>query len=180
MPSAIATIIGDANANSYATEAEADTYFDDKVGGSTWIDGDSDDKIRALLQAAKRLDQFNWLGARATSTQALAWPRIGVMKRDSANVGYAGYGYYGNYPYGLFGEQYAQDEIPQQIKDAQCEFAFAYLSGTYNDSGEAEVKSFSDDKMSVTFDQPRLAGESPAEVTRLLAGLTAQNRRVRG
>jgi hypothetical protein len=182
MPSTIVTTIGSPSANSYVTEAEADMYFDDRLNASTWVSATSTDKTRALLTAAKRLEQFNWLGARATSTQALAWPRIGVVKRDSADVGYAdwGYGYYGNYPYGQFGEQYKQDEIPQPVEDAQCEFAFAYLSGAYNDSGEAEVKSFSDDKMSVTFDQPRLAGELPAEITRLIAGLTAQNRRVRG
>jgi len=45
---------------------------------------------------------------------------------------------------------------------------------------DAEVKSFSDDKMSVTFDQPRDRNELPAEVARLLTGLIRQGRLIRG
>lgn len=179
MPSALITTIGAANANSYVTLVEAETYFDNRPDATSWPDTDEDEQLRVLLRAAKRLNQLNWLGARAASTQALAWPRIGVAKRDTADI-YAVGGYSGwSYPYGVIGEQYLSTEIPQQVKDAQCEFAFEILNG-FNDGAEAEVKSFSDDKMSVTFDQPRLAGELPAEVTRLLAGLTGQNRRVRG
>jgi len=89
------------------------------------------------------------------------------------------FGFSVGYPYGGFGQQYQPTEIPQQVKDAQCEFAFEFLNG-FNDGDEAEVKQFSDDKMSVTFDRPRQPGELPAEVSRLISGLTAQNKRVRG
>ncbi|MGH9769319.1 MAG: DnaT-like ssDNA-binding protein [Blastocatellia bacterium] len=181
---ALDTTIGGAAANSYVTLEEAENYFDAHLKTAAWTDATSDDKTRALLMAANRLQVENWLGARATTTQRLAWPRIGVAKRDSADYSYSQWGYGGGYGYGFpysgYGEPYLPTEIPQQVKDAQCEFAFAYLSGTYNDSGEAEVKSFADDKMRVEFDQPKLAGRLPAEVTRLIAGLTAQNRRVRG
>lgn len=172
MPSELVTTIGASSANSYVSLAEAETYFDDKPGASTWPDTDEEDQQRYLLRATRWLNQMNWLGARASSTQALAWPRSGVLKRDSSGA-YIDGGYYG------YGQQYLTTEIPQEVKDAQCELAFALLGGL-NDGDVAEVKSFSDDKMSVTFDQPRLAGALPSEVSRLLAGLTMQNRLVRG
>ena len=176
---ALDTTIGGASANSYVSLSEADGYFEARLDGDTWPTFSSNKRTQALLKAAKRLDQINWLGARADTAQALAWPRVGVAKRDSADVYTSGLDYGFGYPCGGFGQQYQPTEIPQQVKDAQCEFAFEFLNG-FNDGDEAEVKQFSDDKMSVTFDRPRQPGELPAEVSRLISGLTAQNKRVRG
>jgi hypothetical protein len=174
MPSALVTTIGSASATSYVTLAEFLTYLDDRPGATAAIDEDDEDQTRALLRAAKRLNQINWLGNRVDTKQALAWPRVGAAKRDGANVYTQTWGWYSGY-----GDQYRTDEIPPAVKEAQMEFAFSILNG-FNDGDEAEVKSFSDDKMSVTFDQPRQAGDLPASVARLLEGLIARGRRERG
>jgi hypothetical protein len=38
---------------------------------------------RALFTATQRLDRERFLGARATDTQSLQWPRTGVRKPDT-------------------------------------------------------------------------------------------------
>jgi hypothetical protein len=172
----LVTTIGSPNANSYRSLAEANAYFEARLNHGAWAQETSDRRIQALLDAAVRLDQINWLGARVDAVQALAWPRIGVAKRDGADV-YT-YAWAGSWP-ASYGEQYRTDEIPKVVKDAQCELAFAYLNGS-GGGDEDEVKSFSADGMSVTFDQPKLAGALPAEVARLIAGLISPHRRVRG
>jgi hypothetical protein len=173
---ALITTIGGADSNSYVSLAEADAYFEARLDGESWATETSDRRTQGLLKVAKRLDQINWLGSRVTTIQALSWPRIGVAKRDGADVytyawvGYPGIGY---------GDQYRTDEIPDVIKDAQCEFAFAYLN-EFNDGEEDEIESFGADGMNVKFRQSRSIGDLPAEVMRLVAGLIAPYRRMRG
>ena len=158
MPSAIDTTISGANANSYLTLAEAETYFDDRLNISAWQDTDADNRTRALLHAAQRLERENWLGDRATTTQRLAWPRIGVAKV----------------------EEYESDEIPQQIKDAQCELALHLLAnGAAPGAGNSRVKSFSADGLSVTREFATIVGSLPEEIAGLLAALTSGNKLAR-
>lgn len=65
--------------NSYVSIDEAETYFDARLHASTWNEASDDDKARALIMAATLLDRHVvWLGAKATSTQAMEWPRQGV------------------------------------------------------------------------------------------------------
>lgn len=158
MPSAIDTTISGANANSYLTLAEAEAYFDDRLNISAWQDTDADNRTRALLHAAQRLERENWLGDRATTTQRLAWPRIGVAKV----------------------EEYESDEIPQQIKDAQCELALHLLAnGAAPGAGNSRVKSFSADGLSVTREFATIVGSLPEEIAGLLAALTSGNKLAR-
>jgi hypothetical protein len=173
---ALVTTIGAPNANSYRSLAETNAYFEARLNHGTWAQETSDRRTQALLDAAIRLDQINWLGARVDAVQALAWPRIGVAKRDGADV-YT-YAWAGSWP-ASYGEQYRTDEIPKVVRDAQCELAFAYLND-FNDGDEAEVKAFAADGVSVTYDQPALAGALPAQVARLIAGLVSPHRRIRG
>src|SRR5262247_1853050 len=121
------TTIGGANANTYVTLQAAEDYHDARLNSEAWTAASADDKTRALLMAAKKLDSENWLGSRATSTQRLAWPRLYVQKVDGLGSGY-GWGY--GYGYGwLFGDVYLSTEIPQRVKDAQCELALSMLEG---------------------------------------------------
>src|SRR5215510_4585286 len=93
MPSTIITTIGGSTSNSYVDVAAADLYFDDQLNVTKWTAAVTADKQRALLTAATRMQDENWLGNRVTTTQRLAWPRIGVAKVDQVgNLGY-GYGY---------------------------------------------------------------------------------------
>jgi hypothetical protein len=177
VPDLITTIGGD-TANSYVSLTGAASYFEARLDGESWFEQSDDRKKQSLLKAAWRLQQMNWLGGRASSTQALAWPRDGVPKRDTSELYITGgFGY--DFFFRQYGDLYASTEIPQQVKDAQCELAFAFLAG-FADGEEAQVKSFSDDRMSVTFDHPRRLNSLPAIVENLLDGLVNQARRIRG
>jgi hypothetical protein len=73
---ALDATVGGVNANSYATRAEADTYFTNHPLFDTWdaiIDADQE---ALLIHATRLLDQFDYIGDVATTTQALQWPRI--------------------------------------------------------------------------------------------------------
>lgn len=165
MPSTLNATVGSASANSYVNVTEVSAYFDDRLNAAIWISADGDDRTRALLTAVKRLERENWLGSRVDSTQALSWPRSDVEKIDSPSGSGIGYGY------GYFsGELYLTTEIPQQIKDAQCELALSLLSG-YGQSGGSTVKSFSADGFSVSFGETRSETSLPESVLRLIAPL---------
>lgn len=96
MPPTIDATVGGASANSYETVAEAQAYFDTRLPLSGWDDADSQDVLlimatrvlNALAQPMKTLVAGNppyyrvrpqWLGAPATTTQRLAWPRTGLL-----------------------------------------------------------------------------------------------------
>jgi len=116
-----ATVAG-ANANSYATEAEVDSYFLARLPLSPpWTD--AADPTAAMVMATRTLDSYamphkkitiiggkpyyvttrTWTGAPATSTQALAWPRSGM--KDSN------------------GNPIPTNVIPKELKAAEAELA---------------------------------------------------------
>ena len=98
---------GASNANSYVTLAEADSYFEFRLHSSAW--DNADDQEAALISATRMLDWYlKWKGEKATTTQALEWPRANVYDRDD----------------NLLDETI----IPQRVKDAACEMALANLS----------------------------------------------------
>jgi hypothetical protein len=95
---------GSADANSYATVAQGDTYHEGRSHASTWEDADEEDKIRALITATRLLDQqFDWNGTVVDGVQALLWPRIGV--------------------YGLNGYLLDAVSIPKPLREATAEYA---------------------------------------------------------
>ena len=76
---------GGANANSYITLTEANTFVEAMIESTDvgkWTTGTDDSRSRALTAAAEHLDRERFLGARATDTQARQWPRTGVRKPD--------------------------------------------------------------------------------------------------
>lgn len=90
---------GLADANSYASAAEADAYFLDR-GNAAWT-GANAVKESALIQATDYIETRFWgkfVGSQLTETQALSWPRTGF------------------------------DEIPAGIKRACMEYAVRALS----------------------------------------------------
>lgn len=177
---ALDTTIGGGSANSYISLADAETYFDSRLNSETWTNAESDNKTRALLMAANRLQSENWLGNRVTTTQRLAWPRLYVEKVDGIGPGY-GWGYGGGYSGGygwLFGDVYLSTEIPQRVRDAQCELALAFLSG-FDEGGDDPMASFSADGISINFRAQRPSGAFPPPVAQLISGLVAGNVLVR-
>lgn len=101
--------IGGADANSYLTLAEAETYFEGRLHSSNWTGATEADKKSALVMSARMIDQtFAWQGSRASTTQALDWPRSSVVDCEGASV--------------------LSTIIPTQIQSAQCEQSLALLS----------------------------------------------------
>ena len=112
---------GAANANSYVTLAEATAIVDGFVEDADvqhWGSGNTDSRNRALFTATQRLDRERFLGARATDTQALQWPRTGVRKPDTYINTYAV-----GFPFRITTDYFTDTEIPTQIQYAQVVLA---------------------------------------------------------
>lgn len=124
MPISIDATVGGASANSYVTLNEAQAIIDGFVEDPDiqhWNAGNTDSRNRALFTATQRLDRERFLGARATDTQALQWPRTGVRKPDTYINTYAV-----GFPFRITTDYFTDTEIPTQIKYAQVILA-AYL-----------------------------------------------------
>jgi len=67
--------IKDANANSYVTLTEANSYFETVPDSSTWTNKTDDQKNRALISATRWIDSFVFYGDRCDDGQALKFPR---------------------------------------------------------------------------------------------------------
>lgn len=165
--------VGSASANSYLTLAEADALVEAMVLGTDaaqWDSGNTDSRNRALTAAAQRLDRERFLGARATDTQALQWPRTGVRKPDTYVNTYAT-----GFPFRISDDYFTDTEIPDQIQRAQVELA-VYLHSNKDGislSGLEDYKSVSIGSLSVTPDKYGAVGADriPPMVERYLTGL---------
>ena len=109
-----------ASANSYCTLAEADQYHDDRPAVSTtWADASENNKIRALLWATKLMESlFTWTAYATTTTQALGWPRTGLLDRIDASLD--------------------SDTVPEEVKNAEAEFARQWLVANRGQDNEIE------------------------------------------
>lgn len=152
---ALDAAVGGANANSYGTVAEADTYLSYRVGAAAWAPKTADEKIAALVSATERLDQERYKGKRATATQRLSWPRVDVKDAD--------------------GNAISSAVIPQRMKHAEFELAFVYAttSATAGDPVSPKVNDKSAitvGDVSVEYFKPGETGLSslPASVQRLI------------
>jgi len=74
--------VGGANSNSYATLAEANTYFDARLHTSLWTNADDDTKNKSLVMATRRIEQEKFYGDRASTTQRLKFPRTSIGYLD--------------------------------------------------------------------------------------------------
>jgi hypothetical protein len=63
--------------NSYATVAEADLYFADRLDVTAWTSADSTQKGQALITATAILDDQRWIGTAVSDSQTLSFPRDG-------------------------------------------------------------------------------------------------------
>ena len=142
--------VGGANANSYLTLADAQALIDGMVENddvTAWASATTDQKNRALYSATQRLDRERFLGARATDTQALQWPRTGVRKPDTYINTYAT-----GFPFRITTDYFTDTEIPDQVKQAQAVLA-VYLNNNKDGlglSGLEDYKSVSIGSLSVT------------------------------
>lgn len=67
------------NTNSYATVAEADAYFSDRLDVAAWAQAGAAEKAQALVTATRLLDTLHWTGVAVSETQPLAFPRSGMF-----------------------------------------------------------------------------------------------------
>ena len=164
---------GGANANSYITLAEADTFVEAMISSSDvskWTTGNDDTRNRALTAAAERLDRERFLGARATNTQARQWPRTGVRKPDTYVNTYAT-----GFPFRISEDYFTDTEIPDQVKRAQIELA-VYLKNNVDGislGGLEDFKSVKIGSLQVTPDKTGAIGADrvPPMFERYLTGL---------
>lgn len=105
----IVETVGSANSNSYVSLAEANTYFESRMGSDLWTAANTDKRSMALITAANDIDRLlipN--GTIASDTQALSFPRVGLVDPKGRNV--------------------LPTVIPIEIKKAQYEQAYYLLS----------------------------------------------------
>ncbi len=169
----ITATAGSASANSYLTLAAADALVEGMIENAdvtNWATGSADTRNRALVTAAQRLDRERFLGARATDTQAMQWPRTGVRKPDTYVNTYAT-----GFPFRISDDYFTDTEIPDQIQRAQIELA-VYLKNNVDGiglSGLEDYKSVSIGGLSVTPDKFGAVGADriPPMVERYLTAL---------
>ena len=71
-----------AGANSYASVAEATTYLTNRAREAVWAAYTTAQREGYLIEATAYLDaHVEWQGTQISSTQALGWPRGGVVNR---------------------------------------------------------------------------------------------------
>lgn len=149
---------GGASANSYITLSEANTFVEAMISStdvSKWTTGTDDTRNRALAAAAQRLDRERFLGAKATDTQSMQWPRTGVRKPDTYVNTYAT-----GFPFRISEDYFTDTEIPDQIKRAQIELA-VYLKNNVDGislGGLEDFKSVQVGSISVTPDKSGAIG----------------------
>jgi len=124
---------GKADANSYVTLAEANSFFDTVPLTNTWASKTDDQKTRLCIAATRMLDAcFSWTGFKINATMALQWPRN--LSRDP-NV-YAGV-FYRN-PNTFLGQYYDPSKIPAQIKNATCQLIISLLDPADDRTGDRQ------------------------------------------
>jgi len=144
MAISIDATVGGASANSYLTLAAANSLIEGLVQNDdvvAWASATDDQKNRALYSATQRIDRERFLGARATDTQSLQWPRTGVRKPDTYINTYAV-----GFPFRITTDYFTDTEIPDQIKKAQAELA-VYLNNNKDGLGLSGLEDYKNVKI---------------------------------
>jgi len=120
-------------ANSFCTLAEADQYQDNRPAVSTtWADASENNKIRALLWATKLMESlFIWTGYATTTTQALGWPRTGLLDRIDVALD--------------------SGTVPTEVKNAEAEYARALLVANLAQDNDIEAQGITSIKAGSVF-----------------------------
>ena len=150
MPVTIDATVGGASANSYIDATAADTILAQHNRGTAWSGLSSDVKNASLIMATRSLEQYSFRGSKASTTQALRWPRDGVVTRD--------------------GDEIANNVIPDDLKYATAELA--YLFSQENRFAEAGTEGFSQitlGSLSLTIDKHDRKNMTPDYVRGFIA-----------
>ena len=117
---------------SYMTVYDADIYFVTRFDSALWDQQSEENKLAALTTASRYIDTLNFAGDKNDESQALEFPR---------------------------GDD---TEVPQAIKDACCEIAYALIDGR-NIEYEAEMAL----AQSVSLGESRVSQNPGYELARL-------------
>ena len=110
------------DAESFASVADADAYWAARGAPAVWTGLTTSAKESALRLGTEHLARFTgmWRGTRLKATQALDWPRGGVV---------------------VDGVELAYSVLPVQLVRAVCELALKAASGALLSDESAQVKS---------------------------------------
>lgn len=143
------------SANSYASLAFADAYFEfDSNALVPWTALSDESKEQYLQFATRVLDQkVQWKGRKTKETSPLRWPRTGVYDRDNIAVD--------------------SDEIPDQLKECVCEMAKYLMSGEDPTIGQGAeyIKKVVVDVVEVEYQDGSAQTSLPSILRNLLRGL---------
>jgi hypothetical protein len=152
--------VGGASANSFVLLSEATTYMESRLNGSLWTAATTDNTNRALVEATRELSAMDWLGTRAATTQALAWPRTYATNPDTASFAW---------------DYYASTVIPQRVKDATMELAFQFINAGTTDvaaqDATAGVIEKTVDVLTTRYAEPYARATGIARYPRVLASI---------
>lgn len=123
-----------AGADSYCTEAYADTFHEDR-GNTAWASvADKEAMLRRATDYMRQAYRAMWKGFRYSSSQALDWPRANVQVEDG--------------PYQNF---VAVNIVPKEVKDACAMLALMASSADLAPNLEQQVTSESVGPLSVSY-----------------------------
>lgn len=115
---------GKPDSESYCSVAFADTYWTNRAD-TVWTALTTAQKEAALRKATTfmiQLYRMRWKGRRVLITQALDWPRVGVVLEDfGGSQGRHGFG-----SYGLF--QVSYTIVPNELQTSCAEMAYRSLT----------------------------------------------------
>lgn len=149
---------GGAAANSFVTVDEANEYFALRPYSEAWtaLTSSAPDvakKQAALVTATRRIDEERFEGVKATTAQALKWPRVDVLDED--------------------GVPYPSTAIPARVKEATFMCALEILKTDFlAENYLANYSYLSSGTVSFKLFSPGTSGKLPDSVKRLLRGLT--------
>lgn len=109
--------------NAYVTVEEADVYFADRLDVAAWLDAPLPQKSQSLVTATSVLDELHWVGQAVSSTQLLAFPRVGGFYDPKAGR-----------------QLQLGNVVPPRITKATLELAYHLLNndGILDDTGTVE------------------------------------------
>ncbi len=140
-----------ANANSYISVDDADSYFSTHLYPAEWDSADVDQKERALKMSTRILDEkIDWIGDKNTKEQALAWGRSGVID-DGYDV--------------------PSTIVPEPVKNATAEFAKHLIADNSTENADGKgLEKLEVGSVKLTFDKTDTADVLPNIVQEMLRG----------
>lgn len=124
----VETGAGISGANTFADVAYADAYF--AASGETKWAGEDAAKEAALVRAGRYFNGLRWKGDEVREgLQSMCWPRYGVPMQGGSGMTYYGNLYTAGSVY-AYTACWPSNTVPEKVKQAQCEAALRYLTGT--------------------------------------------------